>query len=190
MQTLKNISILIAALFITSAAFAQSGDNDEASHNVDVNWTDLMIMDIENTGGDNDITLDVDYGDHEAGEGLEDGDILASDETTWLNWTVFAPTSSETYHIQASIGSAISTGWSLKATPSLDNVAQGAATAASGASLTTTDQDMVTGIANLAWTGDGASKGCKIKYEVVVDDADGISASDETVNVTYTISAE
>ena len=189
MRTLKNISILIAALFITSAAFAQT-DNNEASHSVDVNWTDLMIMDIENTSGDNAINLDVDYGNHEAGEGLTDGDVLASDETTWLNWTVFAPTSNGTYHIQASVGSAISSGWSLKATPSIDNVSQGAATAASGTALTTTDQDMVTGIANLAWSGNGASSGCKIKYEVVVDDADGITASDETVNVTYTISAE
>ena len=187
MQTLKNVSILIAALFVSFAAFGQ--DNNEASHNVTVNWTDLMIMDIENTDNNIDITLDVGYTDHEAGEAIKDGDILASDETTWLNWTVFAPTSSGTYHIQASIGSDISTGWSLQATPSLGSISQGTATAVNNpVSLATTNANIVTGISNLAWTGDGASQGCKIKYDVVVDDADGISASDETVNVTYTIS--
>jgi hypothetical protein len=189
MQTLKNISILIAALFISTAVFAQ--DNDNATHSVDVKWSDLMIMDIENTSGDNAITMEVDYGQHEAGEGIGDNTVLASDESTYLNWTVFAPTSNgEKYEISAKVGSSITNNWSLRATPTVESVQTGSAVADGAKSLTPTDQIIVKDISNLSWTGDGSNKGCKIKYDVVVDDADAIKASDETINVTYTISAQ
>jgi hypothetical protein len=191
MQTLKNITILIAALFISTAVFAQNDDSD-ASHNVDVKWSDLMIMDIENaTSSDNTINLEVDYGQHEAGEGISDNTVLASDESTYLNWTVFAPTSNgKKYRISAKVGNSITNNWSLRATPTVESVQSGSAVADAAKDLTPTDQTIVKDISNLSWSGDGSNKGCKIKYDVVVDDADAINASDETINVTYTISAQ
>jgi hypothetical protein len=72
----------------------------------------------------------------------------------------------------------------------VESVQSGSAVADAAKDLTPTDQTIVKDISNLSWSGDGSNKGCKIKYDVVVDDADAINASDETVNVTYTISAQ
>jgi hypothetical protein len=188
MHNLKNITILIAALFITSAAFAQ--DNNEASHQVEVNWSDLVIMDIENNNGI-DLTLETDYGNHEAGAAVGNGTVLASDDNTWLNWTVFAPKqNNQSYNIDVKANTDFNNGWELKVTPTVGTVEVGSANGVGPANLSDQDQTIVNSIPNLSWTGNGDSKGCQIKYEVVVTDEENITATDQTVNVTYTISQQ
>ncbi len=178
---------LLIALFTFSAVAIFAQDNNTASHAVEVNFQDITILDIEADGGSN-IILEADMENMEAGAAI-DNQAYAENNDIWINWTVFAPEHNGTYQVMVRADQNMNDGWGLDLSVNSVNASYGGGQGQS-VSLSNTDQQIVSNINNVAWSGDGINQGANIKYELMLRDAAGISSSGDDITVTYTISAQ
>jgi hypothetical protein len=187
---------LIFTLFCYGNLILAQGDGVSATHSVSVDWKALLLVDLESESGDTDMSMSTDYTygslNIDAGQGMGEGTVLDSDESTWVNWTVFAPEdNSQKFKIDVKTDYDFDNGWGLRVTPLINGtVSSGTATAQSPFMLSNIDQAIVTDISYLGWSGNGINQGCNVKYEVVVTEPQTIISSDQSVAVMYTISSQ
>src|SRR6056297_3343318 len=83
---MKKLSLIIAAVFVFGFSnVIRAQDVGNATHDVAVNVPIFAIIDIETSGGDNNITLDPSVSGLEAGAEVDFTSVTNSD--LWLNYT-------------------------------------------------------------------------------------------------------
>ena len=187
MKTLRNLIVIVLASFVSVAMYAQ--DNNTASHAVTTEFNDVTILDIEVDGGNQDISLEADMSDFEAGANIENR-AYAENTDIWINWTVFAPEQGGKYDILVESDKQLNDGWGLDLSLNDINTREGGGHGTSKRALSRDAQSIVRNIQKVAWSGDGARKGANIKYELMLRDATAIRNAGETVTVTYTIAKQ
>ncbi len=203
---MKKLSIIIATVFVFGFSNAAKAvvdvDGETASHNVEVNVSPFAIIDIETTGGSNDITLATDVSGLEAGAEVDFNSVSNSD--LWLNYTAVAGQTGGGNGNGNGNSSPLNT---RKVTVETDQViagldikllvgndagngagTKGSATG-SAVTLSTTAQDIITGIGT-AYTGDGANSGHNLTYSLEASDYEALVSASNTITVTYTITEE
>lgn len=166
-----------------NVVFAQS-DNDHATHNVTITIPEVQLLDIENTGGSNNIALTF-TAPTEAGEPI---DFNTTDNSLWLNYTSIIGGSITTRRITVAISAAYPgadlkvaaanpTGFGTLGTP-----------AGTALTLTTNPQDLVSGIGS-CYTVNGASHGIQLTYSVGLNNTNfaNLRSDASTPAVTYTL---
>jgi len=196
---MKKLSLIIAAVFVLGMSNHVMGvvpvDDEDASHNVAVNVPNFAIIDIETSGGDNNITLDPSVSGLEAGAEVDFTSVTNSD--LWLNYTAVTdqPGGGEpplnTRKVTVAMDQVIA---------GLDITLEVASDAGNGAgtmgiaeesalTLSTSAQDIITGIGT-AYTGDGATNGHNLTYSLKASDYEQLVSASNTITVTYTITGE
>ena len=187
MKTLRNLIVIVLASFVSVAMYAQ--DNNTASHAVTTEFNDVTILDIEVDGGNQDISLEADMSNFEAGAEVENK-AYAENTDIWINWTVFAPEQGGKYEVLVESDKSMNAGWGLDLSVNDFNTREGGGNSAGTVELSRDAQRILRSIDEVAWSGDGARKGANIKYELMLRDATAIRNAGETVTVTYTIAKQ
>lgn len=183
---MKRWNFILGISFIALTANAQDTNSD--NHTIGISIPEVAIVDIEPNASKN-ITMGF-TAPTEAGLPIV---APANNTTLWLNYSSIKSAADPTRKISVKLTSLIA-GVDIKVTAaSYSGTGDGTVgTAASQLTLSATDQDIITGIGS-AYTGNGASNGHNLTYEVafgttgVADYAD-LTHSSNTATVTYTIS--
>lgn len=189
-------TLLAIAVLGTAALSVNAQDNKTDNHKVKFVIPEIALLDLEADGNALDITLTVEA-PTEAGESVVLTNATNSD--LWINYTSIVnknTTSSDQTRKVSVKSSGTVAGLDLK-------VQSGAATsdgkgtkgtaAGSALTLTTSDQDIITGIGS-CHTGNGDGKGHNLTYSLALsNDGDDFNLLDNDLNnteltVTYTIS--
>lgn len=182
-----NTALFVSFLALSATVNAQTDDQDD-SHTIGITIPEVALVDIESSGSKN-ITMDF-TAPTEAGLPI----VAPTNNTAlWLNYSSIKSTTDVTrtisvkldaliagVDIKVTAGAAASTGDGTKGTPS------------SQLTLTAADQTIISGIGS-AYTGNGASNGHNLTYELAFGTTGAASyadlqASSNTATVTYTIS--
>jgi hypothetical protein len=193
MKTLK-IILSLFLVFSTAVGFAQ--DDTDDFHTVAISIPQVALVDIESTGGSNNLTLGFDA-PTEAGEPLMDP---TDDTSLWLNYSSIKSVAGTTYTVSVSLD-AVLPGVDINVTAG-DDAGGGDGTlgapAGAAVTLTTGEQTIVSTIGS-SYTGDGSGSGHNLTYSVDgattgvtgnASYADLVATTGETVTVTYTITAD
>ena len=196
---MKNLVSIIAALILTTGVAMAQNDTNEASHRVGITIPTIALVDVEGASGEaSSITLSPEVSGLEAGEAVDFSS--ATDNSLWLNYTSIINESngqghnSNTRSISAKISDgSLPGGVSLKLTVggiSTGNGTRGQS-AATGKALTTSAQDVVTGIGS-CYTESGENKGHQLTYVLDMDNGNyqALTAGSYEVTVQYTISED
>lgn len=189
--------VLFAVVALGAAALsANAQDTKTDNHKVTVQIPSIALLDLEADGNALDITLAVEA-PTEAGENV----ILtnATNSDLWINYTsiVNKNTSSPNQTRKVSVkSSGTVAGLDLKvaaAAATSDGKGTKGTAAGSALTLTTSDQDIITGIGS-CFTGNGDGKGHNLTYSLALsNNGDDFNLLDNDLNnteltVTYTIS--
>jgi hypothetical protein len=182
-QVLFTLCFTTLGLITSNSLNAQDGSTD--NHTIGIEIPEVALVDIEPAASKN-ITMNF-TAPTEAGDPIE-----APDDNTdlWINVSSIKSTGDPTRTVSVKL-TALVPGVDIKVTAAAD-AGQGAGTLGTpGAqlTLTTSDQSLVTGIGS-GYTGNGASSGYNLTYNVSSPDSDysNLSATSATATVTYTIS--
>ena len=182
----------MSALFIAASFGLQAQDDDDDAHDIVIGVPAVALVDIEGASGTT-INLGADA-PTEAGLPV-DFAAGASNSDLWINYSSIKDSANATRSIAAKISSGtLPAGMTLTVTAGAD-AGNGDGTVGSSAgavSLTTSDQDVITGIGS-AYTDDGASNGHNLTYGLAITTGAGnyalLDASNNTtIEITYTIS--
>ena len=190
MKTLK-ITLSLFIIFSTAVGFAQ--DDADDFHTVVISIPAVALVDIESTGGSNNLTLGFDA-PTEAGDPLMDP---TDDTSLWLNYSSIKSVAGTTYTVSVSLD-AVLPGVDINVTAG-DDAGGGDGTlgapAGAAVTLTTGEQTIVSTIGS-SYTGDGSGNGHNLTYSVDgattgnASYANLVANTGETVTVTYTITAD
>lgn len=187
MKTTLKTFLVLGIIGISSFAFAQ--DNNSAQHDITINIPEVALLDIEGGSG---LTLGPDA-PTEAGEALNFS--AQTDNTLWLNYSsIIGSTNEPTRKITVAISSGTLPGGMTLNVSAGSHSGTGGGTfgtpVGSGVDLSTTDQDLITGIGS-AWTGDGPNNGHNLTYTLSLSasgDYGNLDFDDATtITVTYTL---
>ncbi len=190
---MKKIVLTMLALGAISVS-VNAQDNNTDNHKVKFRIPEIALLDLEYSGSSKNITLSVEA-PTEAGESV----VLtnATNSELWINYTSIIKTTSSDETRKVSVKtSATMPGLDLKvqaASATSDGKGTKGTAAGSALTLTTTDQDIITGIGS-CYTGNGHSKGHNLTYSLALSSGgDNFNLldnlADETeVTITYTIS--
>ena len=188
MKKLAIISLsMLAALVINNRAFSQTPDSTKSSHVINFGIPKVALVDVE-PSSNNTISITA-TAPTEAGLPIV---FSGTDSTLWLNYSSIIKTTPNKVSVKAST---TIPGIDLKvkagnATQTGDGTY---GTAASVITLSTSDQDIVTGIGS-CYTGDGVNKGHNLLYTMAQNGNAGAYAAIQyqtatPITVTYTITA-
>ena len=171
----------------TVGAFAQDTNTD--NHTVSITVPEVALLDIEPGAPAKNIAMNF-TANGEAGLGLTSPSANAS---LWLNYTsvVTAGAPDNVRQINVKLTTALA-GVDIAVTPATPVFTGGtvasAGTSGAAVTLTTTAQDIVTGIGSV-YTGDGINKGVNVSYGITAPAASFASlvAGTTAVTVTYTL---
>ncbi|MBN1648361.1 MAG: hypothetical protein JW874_10025 [Spirochaetales bacterium] len=175
MKKIFTVTLVMAVMAVMSYA-----DNDSASHDINITVSEVVIMELNNSGSISLTTQSPGAGN--AGQSV----VGESDNSKRLFYTSLVPAlTSRT--ITAQIDSALTLpglALELTASPAGGNEGAGAGTI----TLSTSAQNIVTGIGSCA-TGNTGSDGAGLTYELVITDSEAleVDATGETVTVTLTL---
>ena len=178
---MKKSLLVIAAIACFFVQNASAQDGLTASHTVSYSVPKVALVDVE---GGSSISLAL-TAPTEAGLGMV---TSATNSTLWLNYSsTTAPSATNIISVKADV---LLPGIALKVVAGA-NAGGGAGTAGSPTSivtLSTTDQNIVTGIGT-CYTGDGTSNGHNLTYSLATTDYSLIkyTSTPTVVTVTYTI---
>ena len=191
MKTLK-ITLSLFIIFSTAVGFAQ--DDADDFHTVVISIPAVALVDIESTGGSNNLTLGFDA-PTEAGDPLMDP---TDDTSLWLNYSSIKSVAGTTYTVSVSLN-AVLPGVDINVTAGTASTGGGDGTlglvTSAGVTLTTGEQTIVSTIGS-SYTGDGSGNGHNLTYSVDgattgnASYANLVANTGETVTVTYTITAD
>lgn len=169
---------------------ANAGDTNTASHNVAINVSEVALVDIESSTG-NDITLNPNS-PTEAGDAINFTDVTNSD--LWLNYSSIVANGKKRT-ISAQLDTDFPAGISLQviaatANPSAGKGNLGQAALTSATTLSAASSVTVINNIGSCYTGDGVGNGSNLTYNVIVnpDQYGTIYNQGYSVKVTYTIS--
>ena len=205
---MKNLVTIFAVLILSTGVTMASSpmvvvpagdDTNVASHQVGITVPTIALVDVEGASGEaSSITLTPEVNGLEAGEAVDFAS--ATDNSLWLNYTSIVEegdgqgqnSNSRSISVKISDGS-LPGGVSLKL--SVGGVSTGNGTrgqsAATGKALTTSSQDVVTGIGS-CYTETGENKGHQLTYALDMDNGNyqALEAGNYDVTVQYTISED
>jgi len=200
----KLVSIIATLIFTTGVTMASQptgDDTNEASHRVGIIVPTVALVDVEGANGEaSSINLNPSV------SGLEAGDAVnfssATDNSLWLNYTSIVESGILNSHGNNSNARSISAKISDGSLPggvslllTVGSISSGNGTkghsAASNKALTTSAQDVVTGIGT-CYTESGEGKGHQLTYTLDMDNGNyqDLTAGNYEVTVQYTISAD
>jgi len=196
----KLVSIIAALIFTTGLTMAQN-DTNEASHRVGITIPTVALVDVEGANGEaSSITLSPSVSGLEAGEAVNFSS--ATDNSLWLNYTSIVNSGSGNGHNPntntRSISAKISNGslpGGVNLLLTVGSISTGNGTkghsSASNKALTTSAQDVVTGIGT-CYTESGENKGHQLTYSLDMDNGNyqALTAGSYEVTVQYTISSD
>ncbi len=184
MKIKQNVLVL---LFLIPFAMMGQDDNDD-SHVVTINFSEVAIVDIEDSAI-KDITLDATGGvPAEAGDPY---DFSVTNSTLWLNYTsILGNETSRLVTVRTTAGT-IPAGLDLRVQAAADAGNGGGSVGANVATpivLNGTDQNIITGIGS-CYTSTGTNNGHNLTYSLAVNDWSLIDQSDSgaAITVLYTI---
>lgn len=178
---------LLSVSLLAHTASAQN-DNNTANHNVAITIPEVALLDIETSASKN-ITLKATHS-AEAGDPISFNGVTNSD--LWLNYSSIVSTTNTSRKITAQLTGTVPAGVQLKvvAGSSVTGGGTRGTAVASGVTLTSTPQDLITGIGS-SYTENGSEKGHQLTYSLSLVDASsyGNLRFDQSnqVEVTYTI---
>ncbi|WP_247234441.1 hypothetical protein [Telluribacter sp. SYSU D00476] len=178
---------VLSVSFFAHNAIAQN-DNNTANHNVAITIPEVALLDIETSASRN-ITLQAKHST-EAGDPISFEGVTNSD--LWLNYSSIVSTANVSRKITAQLTGSVPAGVQLKvvAGNSVSGGGTRGTSVANGVTLTSTPQDLVTGIGS-SYTDNGPEKGHQLTYSLSLVDASsyGDLRFDQSnqVEVTYTI---
>ena len=177
--------MMIAGVILVSNNNAAAQDTNSDNHTIGIAIPEVALLDLEASAGKN-ITMNF-TAPTEAGLPITGAN---DNNTIWLNYSSIKSITDATRKVSVSIDAAVA-GVTIKVTAAAD-AGSGAGTkgtASAQLTLTTTAQDIISGIGS-AYTGTGVNKGHQLTYNLTAEDANyaNLSASTNTVTVTYTIS--
>lgn len=190
MKTISRIFFSAAIVAVSFGANAQ--DDDDDVHDIIIGVPAVALVDIEAASGTA-ITLGADA-PTEAGDAVNFA-TGASNSDLWLNYSSIKDSANATRKITAQITSGtLPSGVTLTVTAGAD-AGNGDGTMGSSAgavTLSTTDQDVITGIGS-AYTDDGVNNGHNLTYALTLGGGAGSYAlldasNNTTIQITYTIS--
>ena len=191
---MKLTKLFLAAVIVLTANASFAQDTNEASHTVTINIEEVALLDLEATAGTAIILKGT--APTEAGEAVTFGDD-ATNATIWINYSSIVGSTTEparNVSVQITDG-AVPAGLKLTALASAD-AGNGAGTmgeASAVLTLTVDSQDIITGVGS-AYTGDGATNGHKLTYQLgyATDAATDYGSLDfdnsDVLTITYTLS--
>jgi hypothetical protein len=189
---MKRKLLAFAILGIASAYTAHAQDDKDDNHTVQISIPEVALLDLEGSAGTA-VTLSV-QAPTEAGLAVDFSN--AKDSSVWVNYTsIVGSTTEPSRKVTVKItNGAVPGGMLLKVAAAAD-AGNGDGTLGSSAgqvSLSSTDQDFITGIGS-CYTGDGANNGHNLYYSLELDPNAGSYANidfDEatTLTILYTIS--
>ncbi len=185
---MKRFGIMIAlslSVFVFGTQFASAQDTDVASHNVTIVIPEVQLIDIEYTGTSKDITLTF-TAPTEAGDPIN---FSTTDNTLWLNYTSIVQASGVTSRRITVVIDAAYPGADLKVAAAAPTGYGTLGTSAGSAlTLTTTAQDLVTGIGS-CYTVNGPSNGVQLTYSVALNNTNfgNLRFDNDVTAVTYTL---
>jgi len=185
---MKKVTFLLAAILVFGVSnIVKAQDTEAAQHTVGFTVPNFAILDIESTGGSNDITFDL--GAQlavEAGNQFDFSEV--SDNSLWLNYTALANKNAKR-KVTVSTNEVIS-GIDLKlkvAVYSGDGEGTtGTPTNTDAVVLSSTAQTIINGIGS-CYTGNGNTNGHNLTYTMAANDYSKVEAGAKSVTVTYTI---
>lgn len=182
-QALLILTFTTIGVIASNSLRAQDGSSD--NHTIGIEIPEVALVDIEPSAAKN-ITMDF-TAPTEAGDPIT---APSDNSDLWINVSSIKSTGDPTRTVSVKLTALIS-GVDIKVTAAAD-AGQGAGTFGAPGSqltLTTSDQSLVTGIGS-CYTGNGASKGYNLTYNVSSPDGNysNLSATSATATVTYTIS--
>lgn len=190
---MKNFAkVILSGLLIAASFGATAQDDDDDSHDIVIGVPSVALVDIEGASGTT-INLGADA-PTEAGLPV-DFSTGSSNSDLWINYSSIKDSANATRKISAKISTGtLPSGMTLSVTAGADagNGDGTMGTSAGAVSLTTSDQDVITGIGS-AYTDDGASNGHNLTYDLTLTGGAGnyaqLDASNNTtIEITYTIS--
>lgn len=185
---MQKLSTALLVSFLTLTLSVNAQDTNHDSHTIGISIPEVAILDIEPAASKN-ITMNF-TAPTEAGDPLTNP---ANNASLWLNYSSIKSAADPTRIISVKLTSLIA-GVDIKVTAGAA-AASGDGTKGTPGSqltLTTADQTIISGIGS-AYTGNGASNGHNLTYEVAFGAGGPASYSDlifssNTATVTYTIS--
>jgi hypothetical protein len=200
----KLVSIIATLIFTTGVTMASQptgDDNNQASHRVGITIPTVALVDVEGANGEaSSINLSPSVSGLEAGEAVNFSS--ATDNSLWLNYTSIVEggildshgNNSNTRSISARLSDgSLPGGVNLLLTVGNISSGNGAKghSAASDKVLTTSAQDVVTGIGT-CYTETGNNKGHQLTYKLNMDNGNyqALTAGSYEVTVQYTISED
>ncbi len=186
---MKSVNFLFAMLATSLAISMNAQDTNTASHLVDISIPEVAIIDIETAEASTTISLGG-TAPTEAGEAVVFG---GTDNTLWLNYSSIVGDTETSRNVSVSYVGTLPGGMDLKVVAATDagNGDGTVGTPSAEVSLTTTDQNIITGIGS-AYTADGVSNGHQLTYTLDVDTTAGSYANlnfddDTQLTITYTL---
>ncbi len=190
---MKNLTkFFFAATLVATATIVSAQDDNDDVHDVVVSIPEVALVDLESATG-----TSINLGPAAPTEaGLPLDFSAQTNSAIWLNYSSVKSTLNDaTRDVSAKISTGtLPAGMTLTVTSAADagNGDGAMGTTAGAVALTTTDQDVITGIGS-AYTGTGVNNGHNLTYALSLSVAAGsyaaIDADDATtVQITYTIS--
>jgi hypothetical protein len=182
----KVVFVALLILVIAAAGFAQQRSD---SHVINFTIPNIYVLDVDNDGGGTSPNTDVAItlsdpsvpGAHPA--------VAYANNDNYLNYTSVV-SSTGTHKISAKLSSTLpGVNIRVSATAPMGGYGSMGSSFATNLALSTTDQDIVSGIGS-CWTGTTGTDGAAVVYDIVFDDAnfDDLLSDNPVRTVTYTIS--
>lgn len=185
---MQKLSTALLVSFLTLTLSVNAQDTNQDSHTIGISIPEVAILDIEPAASKN-ITMNF-TAPTEAGDPLTNP---ANNTSLWLNYSSIKSAADPTRTISVKLTSLIA-GVDIKVTAGAAAVSGDGTKGTPGAqlTLTTADQTIISGIGS-AYTGNGASSGHNLTYEVAFGTSgtalySDLAFSSNTATVTYTIS--